>query len=190
MGYASKYLKACGQQCAISRTPAVNTYVSLKRSSRGATNPGAREAYWEGLILADTDLASGEIFQINGESYLTLSTRDDPATGELGLLAVKTNAVITHQRYSEEADSNGNIVQEWKDENTVTVFGQIVTASLRQQDPGLLDSARYVFYIAASCGVQKMDRIVYGGENYQVESLDTVALEGVVRMQLGIDTRS
>jgi len=190
MSYTTKYLQAYGQTCTILRTPAVQSYVSLKRASRGATNPGAREAYWEGLILASSSLASGEVFQISDDTYLTLSTGADPATGELVVLAAKTNASLTHQRYVETVDEYGNITQEWQTLNAdVPAFGQIVTAALRQQDPGLLDNARYVFHVAKSLGIQAMDRIVYNGANYQVESPDDVALPGVVRLQLGTDTR-
>lgn len=192
MTYAAKYLQAHGQQCTILRTPAVQSCVSLKRASRGATNPGTREAYWEGLIPASSSLASGEVFQIGSDKYLALSSATDPASGELSVLAAKTNAVLTHQRYVETVDSEtGNITQEWQALNTdVPAFGQVVTAELRQADPGLLDSARYLFHAAKSLGVQVMDRMVYSGANYQVESLDDIGLPGVVRLQLGIDTRA
>ncbi len=190
VSYVTKYLQTHGQTCSILRDPAVQSYVSLKRASSSATNPGTREAYWEGLILAASSLASGEVFQIGDDKYLTLSARTDPATGELAVFAAKTNAVLTHQRYAETVDEYGNIIQEWQTINTdVPAFGQIVTAELRQRDPGLLDNARYVFQVAKSLGVQVMDRIVYSNENYQVESLDDVALSGVVRLQLGVDIR-
>jgi len=190
MGYAAKYLQAYGQSCTILRVPTVQSYVSLKRASRGATNPGTREAYWEGLILAASNLASGEVFQIGSDKYLTLSAGTDPATGELSVLTAKTNAALTHRRYTETVDQYGNITQSWTTLNTnVPAFGQIVTAELRQQDPGLLDNARYVFQVAKSLGIQQMDRIIYNGANYQVESVDDVALPGIVRIQLSTDTR-
>ncbi len=191
MSYAARYLQAHGQQCAILRTPTVQSYVSLKQSSRGTTNPGAREAYREGLILAASALVSGEVFQVGDNKYLTLSTGTDPATGELTVFAAKTNATLTHQRYVETVDEYGNIIQTWTTLNAdVAGFGQIVTAELRQADPGLLDSARYLFYVAKSLGVQVMDRVVYNGANYQVESLDDIGLPGVVRLQLGVDARA
>lgn len=191
MGYAAKYLQAHGQPCTILRAPAVQSRVSLKRASRGATNPGTREAYWEGLILADSNLVSGEVFQIGSDKYLALSAGADPATGELSVLAAKTNASLTHHRYTETVDEYGNIIQTWTTlKADVPAFGQIVTAELRQADPGLLDNARYVFQVAKSLGVQAMDRMVYNGANYQVESVDDVALQGIVRLQLSTDTRA
>jgi hypothetical protein len=191
MSYAAKYLQSRGQQCTILRTPTTaQSYVSLKRSSKSTSSPGSREAFWEGLILASSVLVSGEVFQIGSDKYLTQSANSDPASGELALFAAKTNATLTHQRYVETVDGSGNIVQEWQTINAdVPAFGQIVTAELRQADPGLLDSARYLFQAAKSLGVQKMDRMVYNGANCQVDSVDDVALAGVVRLQLGADTR-
>lgn len=188
--YAAKHLQAHGQQCTILRDVPVQSHISLKRASRGATSPGTREAYWEGLMLAASNLVSGEVFQIGSDKYLTLSAGTDPATGELSVLAAKTNATLTHKRYTETVDDYGNITQAWTMLNAdVPAFGQIVTAALKQVDPGLLDSARYVFQVAKSLGVQPMDRLVYNGANYQVDSVDDVALAGVVRLQLGVDTR-
>jgi len=141
-------------------------------------------------MLAASNLVSGEVFQIGSDKYLTLSAGTDPATGELSVLAAKTNATLTHKRYTETVDEFGNITQAWPTLNAdVPAFGQIVTAALKQVDPGLLDSARYVFQVAKNPGVQPMDRMVYNGANYQVESVDDVALAGVVRLQLGVDTR-
>ena len=191
MGYAAKYLQAYGQPCAILRTPAVQSYVSLKRASRGATNQGMREAYWEGLILAASSLVSGEVFQIGSDKYLALSAGTDPATSELSILVAKTNAALTHQRYTETVDQYGNIVQTWTTLNAdVPAFGIAVTAALRQQDPGLLESTKFTFQLAKSLGVQVMDRIVYSGTNYQVDAVDDIALPGIVRIQLSTDTRA
>lgn len=190
VSYAAKYLQAHGQQCTILRTPAVQSYVSLKRASRSTTSPGAREAYWEGLILADSNLASGEVFQIGSDKYLTLSAGTDPATGELSVLTAKTNAALTHLRKEEAVDEFGNITETWTTLNAdVPAFGVAVTATLRQQDPGLLESTKFTFQLAKSLGIQVMDRIVYSGANYQVDAVDDVTLPGIVRVQLSTDTR-
>jgi hypothetical protein len=150
-----------------------------------------REAYWEGLILAASSLVSGEVFQIGSDKYLALSAGTDPATSELSILVAKTNAALTHQRYTETVDQYGNIVQTWTTLNAdVPAFGIAVTAALRQQDPGLLESTKFTFQLAKSLGVQVMDRIVYSGTNYQVDAVDDIALPGIVRIQLSTDTRA
>jgi hypothetical protein len=201
MGYAAKYLQAHGQPCTVVRnvtltlpgttTNVPQSYISLKRASRGVTNPGSREAYWEGLILAASEIASGEVLQIGNDKYLALSTGIDTATGELSVLVAKTNASLTHMRYTETVDQYGNIVQTWTTLNAdVPAFGQVVTAALRQADPGLLDSTRYVLQVAKSLGMLVMDRIVFNGDNYQVESIDDIGLSGVARIQLGMDVRA
>ncbi len=191
MGYAAKYLQAYGQPCTILRTLAVQSYVSLKRASRGATSPGTREAYWEGLILAASSLASGEVFQIGSDKYLTLSAWADPATGELSVLVAKTNASLTHQRYVESVDGWGNIIQTWTTLNVdVPAFIEIVTYQLRQFDPGLLEQTRYIAQVPKSIGVAILDRFVLDEDNYQVVSINNAGLRGISILQLGIDTRS
>jgi len=63
---------------------------------------------------------------------------------------------------------------------------------LRQYDMGLLPQTRYIFQVPKILGIVELDRIVYGtGDNnkYQVESIDDIALQGVVRIQLSKDMR-
>jgi len=43
--------------------------------------------------------------------------------------------------------------------------------------------------VPKSIGVIELDRMVFNDMNYQVDSIDDVALEGVVRIQLSVDTR-
>jgi hypothetical protein len=191
MSYAAKYLQAHGQACVIKRTPEVQSYASLKRSTRATRDPGTRDAYWEGLILAESLLASGEVVEIGGTQYLVQSVDADPASGELAFFAAKVNASLTHQRYTETVDPNtGNIIQGWTTLNaSLSAFGQVVTASLRQTDPGLLETTKYVFFVPKVAGVQVMDRLVLGGENLQVNAVDEIMLPGVARIQAGQDVR-
>jgi head-tail adaptor len=150
-----------------------------------------REAFWEGLILANSNLVSGEIFQIGNDKYLTMSTITDKTTGELYVSAAKTNATLTHSRKEEAADTSGNITETWTAlHSNISAYGQIVTAELRRTDPGLVDNAKYVFQLPKNIGVQAMDRLIYNGIDYQVESVDDIALLGVVRAQLSIDIRA
>jgi hypothetical protein len=188
MDYATQFLKHYGQTCTIARTPSVTSCVSLKRVSSRGNDPSVRDGLWEGLILADSALVSGDLFTLGSDVYLTQSAV--PADGGLTFFALKCNATVTHQRNVETADtSNGNITQTWTTLATVDAWGQIVTAKLRVEDPGLLDGAKYLFMVAKVLGVCEMDRLVYSGVNYLVESVDDIAMPGVVRLQLGVDTR-
>lgn len=190
MSYAEKYLKAHGQDCTIKRIPVVSSKVSIKRSTKSSRDLGSREAYWEGLILADSLLQSGEVLTIRSENYLVQSTNYDHASGEYSLFAAKSNATLIHKRETETLDENNNPVKVWSPINPeVVAYGEIVTSQLRQFDPGLLEQTRYIFQVPKSIGVLELDRIDYNGDNYQVASIDDVALKGIDRIQLAVDLR-
>jgi hypothetical protein len=193
MSYAEKFLKSKGQICIINRTPAATSKVSIKRSTRSSRDLGSREAYWEGLILADALLQSGEVLTIVADKYLVQSVNADPASTEHAFFAAKCNAVLQHKRETETVDENNNPVKAWLDVNpaapNVDAYGEIVTYQLRQFDPGLLEQTRYIFQVPKSIGVMELDRIVYNGDNYQVVSIDDVALKGIDRIQLAVDLR-
>jgi len=186
---AGRFLIAHGQECTVG-SPAVSSNVSMKRSSRNSTNPGTRDAMWEGLILGTSGLVSGDIMTVGVDRYLVQSVTSDAASGELAWFGAKSNTELHHYRYIETLDSSNNIVQSWSPlAVSVAAFGQIVTAELRQFDPGLLDSSKYVFWVPSSLGLQELDRLVMGGSNYQVDAVDDVMLPGVLRLQCGSDVR-
>jgi len=190
MSYAGKFLKSKGQSCIIERDEPVETKVSIKRSTRSSRDLGVREAYWEGLILMDANLQSGEIVTIGNDAFLVQSVNLDYASSEAAFFAAKCNAVIQHKRYEEAADDSGNIIQDWVTKNAdVSCYGQIITAQLRQEDPGLLDGTKYIFQVPKSLGVTMLDRFFYDGDNYQVTSIDSIGMAGVSRIQLSDDTR-
>jgi hypothetical protein len=190
MSYAGKFLKSKGQGCTINRTPAATSKVSIKRSTRSSRDLGSREAYWEGLILADALLQSGEVLTIGADKYLVQSVNADPASAEHAFFAAKCNAILQHKREEETLDENNNPIKIWATINAdVDAYGEIVTYQLRQFDPGLLEQTRYIFQVPKSLGVLELDRIVYNGDNYQVVSIDDVALKGIDRIQLAVDLR-
>jgi hypothetical protein len=188
--YMSSYLKAHGQDCTIQRIPPVETKVSLQRATKAVRIYGAREAHWQGLILSDANLQSGEVFTANNMTFLTQSVAFDPAAGEPMWFAVLVNTYLIHKREEEGHDEQWNPVVCWQTINgSVPAFGEIVNYLLRQQDPGLLEGTQYIFQVAKEMGFQNMDRIIYAGNNYKVESVDDVAMEGIVRLQASQDTR-
>lgn len=189
MSYAAKFLKSKGQDCIINRATPINTKVSIKRSTNASRDLGSREGYWQGLILADANLQSGEIITIGNNMYLVQTVTFDAASGECAFFAAKCNAVLQHKRYEEDT-KNGNIIREWDTLNSdVYSYGEIVTYRLRQEDPGLLDSTKYVFQVPKSLGVKLLDRFVFNDENYQVVSIDDIGLGGVARVQAAADIR-
>lgn len=189
MTYAKKFLMSRGQECIINRPTPVPSKVSIKRSTKASRDLGIREGYWEGLILADSNLKSGEIITIRDNKYLVQSTNYDPASMECAFFSAKCNATIQHKRYVEDVDANYNPIQEWKTINPdVACYGEIITSRMREVETGLEDNAVYIFQVPKSLGVALLDRFVYD-KNYQVVSIDDIGLEGVARVQLGMDNR-
>lgn len=192
MTYAEKFLNSHGQTITIQRNPTVTTKASLKRSTKAVRDPGIRDSSWEGLVLPDSNLVSGEIFSVGTDKYLVQSANLDVASGAIAFFAAKVNSTLTPLRRTEELDDEYNLVVTWKwtpASTTIDAFGQVVTYALRQYDPGLLESSRYIFYLPSSYGVEVLDRLVLNGENFMVNAIDPLMLEGVVRVQAGTDTR-
>lgn len=187
MTYASKWLAAFGTPCTVLPSGKVSS-LSMKQLSRRPTVYS--EPFWEGLIPSDSGLQSGDFIQVGQDYYLVLSVRADYSSGELAWLGLKTNAVLSHKRAEQSVDQNGNIIESWTTiSDTLRAFGEIVTAQMRQTDPGLLEATRYYFYAPKSSGVRVLDRIVYAGENYAVVAADDIAFSGVLRLQAGADQR-
>ncbi len=193
MSYAEKFLKSRGQDCIIERTVPINTRVSIKRSTKASRDLGVREAYWEGLIPQDVNLISGEIISIGIDKYLIQSTNYDHASTECAFFSAKCNAIVKHKRFIEDVDENYNPIQEWKDINPnrvdIPCYGTIVNYKLRQEEAGLLDSTVYIFQVPKTLGVEFLDRFVFAGKNYQVDSIDDIGMAGIARIQLSVDNR-
>jgi hypothetical protein len=190
MSYAGKFLLSKGQDCTILRDIPVSTKVSMKRSTKSSRDLGSREAYWEGLILSEVNLQSGEVFSIGSDYYLVQSVSFDPESHEHIFFAAKCNAVLTHKRYEEHTDDDNNVIQEWVTlHDNIHGYIEVVTYQLRQFDPGLLDQTRYITQVPKSLGSVLLDRYLFDGGKYEVVSIDSSGMEGVSRLQLGADTR-
>lgn len=191
MDNMKRHLLRRGIDCIIQRDPPQVTKISMRIITRASRDESGRESYCEGVVLADSNLQSGEVIEIEGARYLVQSVNADPTFGELVFFAAKVNASLTHQRYQETVDpETGNIVQEWVTLNaSLPVFGQAVTAALRQVDPGLLETTKYIFFVSKTAGVQLMDRVVFDGKNLHVNAVDDIMLPGVARIQAGQDVR-
>lgn len=189
LGYGVPFLKKWGSPCTVLRTPPVTSHVSMKGVSN-SSDPSVRDAVHTGIILPDSVLVSGDLFTAGGDTYLVQSVKPDDVSGTLLWFALKCNAMVDVKRFVETLDEEtGRIVQEWQTVATTPAWGQIVTARLRQTDPGLLDTARYLFQMPKALGLLVEHRLVYEGRNLKAESIDPIAMGGVVRVQLGDDTR-
>lgn len=183
MSYAGTFLKAAGHPCTVLRDPPVESFVSKRKASRSIQKG---EFFWEGLILADSNLKSGDIFQVGNTKYLTHYVNNN--SGELSWFAVKVNVDFTAKRLTSIVDEEGNVREEWQVVAEGVGFGEVVTAALRQADPGLLSSTKLILQIPKSHQIKKMDRVVIN-EDYQVDSVDNILVKGIARLQLAEDLR-
>jgi len=190
MNYTESFIRAHGDECIIKRTKDAPSYVSIKPATTSYSDN--RDLYREGLILADSNLASGEVMETGGEKLLVRSVYPDKQSGQLSFLASKVNAELTHRRYEETADEWGNVTQKWSIITSIVyATAQIVSAALRQQDPGLLPTTKWVFLIPAIATLQEMDRLEFnsGSTKCRVDSIDDIRLPGLLRVQCSDDLR-
>ncbi|HHX61000.1 MAG TPA: hypothetical protein GX707_09865 [Epulopiscium sp.] len=190
MSYAGKFLISKGQDCIIEREIPVDTKVSIRRSTKASRDLGIREGYWEGLIVADSNLKSGEIISIRDTKYLVQSSNYDPQSLEIAFFSAKCNIVFDHKRYIDDVDENFNPIQGWGDINyDIPSYGEVITSRLRQEDPGLLEGTIYILQVPKTLGVLELDRIIFSGEKYQIASIDDIGMSGISRIQLSRDLR-
>ena len=197
MSYSGNFLKANGQDCIIERTVPVTSKVSIRRSTKASRDLGIRAGYWEGLILAETKLSSGEILYIKDEitetRYIVQHTNYDPQSKEIAFFSAICNATIQHKRLVKDVDENFNPIQEWQDVNpykpNMYCYGEIINSRMRQEMPGLLEGTIYLLQVPKSLGVKELDRIRYNEKDCQVVSIDDIGLDGVWQIQLAKDLR-
>lgn len=190
MGYMTAYLKTYGQPTTILRTPPVATFASLAPAR--AQVVGITQALWRGLALREDGLQPGEVLTVTDVGdFLVLTARGDAASGETGIECLECNATVDWWRYVETVDEWGNIIREWQQLGTgIKAHGEAVTAALRRYDPGLLDGTRYLFWLPGNLDVQLLDRIVWGGQDLQVDAIDALSLPGVKKLQCSEDVRT
>jgi hypothetical protein len=189
MSYAKRFLRSKGQEATVLGN---TTYVSMKRSTNSTRDPGIRDAAWQGLAEADSNLSGGQVMTVGLDKYLIQSVNADAASGELAFFALKTNAVITPQRVTPSVDADNNILEVWSwtpSSMVIDAYGQVITNELRQYDTGLLDSSRFIFFVPASAELQTLDRLIVNGENLMVNDIDPLMLNGVARIQAAPDKR-
>ena len=200
--HEAQYLNRHGVSCTINRSPSVSAKVSIKHSTRG-TNYGLRESAYEGWI--DTLMTVGETFTVGSSVYLihALETLSDAYE----FTARKCNSLITLLSLTVTEDEYGNMIQTFADIVTdQDCYGQIVTASLRETDPGLLPTTVRIYTIP-EVSVKVLDRLIhqcaqqqaidmgavydstYGGARFKVDSIDDILIPGLKRIQVSPDTR-
>jgi hypothetical protein len=179
-----------GDVCSVSsRAPAVASKCVLSPSTKSGWRFSERTDYLDGLIPASVGLAAGEVVSVAGKSVIVMSIAGEDC-GITSFLGARTNADLNWQRPTPSVDADNNVITTYPTVSAdVPAFGQLVTAQLRQEDPGLLLSTKYLFMIPAAYGIGRMDRVVMNTVPCQVDDLDNIIMEGIIRLQCSEDTR-
>jgi hypothetical protein len=191
MSYMNSFLKTYGQDCTIARIPDADIHILMKRTTKAINDLATHDSYFDGIVEGDNKPISGDILTVDGNKYIVQSVIKDYRFAGYSIFIVKTNSVITYKDKTPCLDSNNNVTYSWESKySNIDVFMLIITGQMRIYDIGLLESTRYLCQIPKSYTIQKMGRVVYNGENYQIVSIDDSGLEGVNNIQLAADIRS
>jgi len=189
MDYTDRFIRRNGEACTIiSRTPTLVSKCIVAPVTKSGWRISDRKDYWDGMVPVSAGLTSGEVIAVSDKEILVMSTSTE--SGVTKFMGTRTNANLNWQRQTASVDENYNVIMVWTSISAdVPAFGQLVTARLCQEDPGLLPNTKYLFYIPASYSMAQMDRVVFGTVSCQVDSLDSIIMDGILRLQCSEDTR-
>jgi hypothetical protein len=192
MDYTERFLKRKGETATItSRIPVDVSRVILSPSSRSGWRIGERNSYWDGLILGSSQLAVGEVLEANDKTLIVLTTDNDPVSGQMKFTAAKKNADLTWEAQTTSINQDNNVIVVWSTVSAdIPAYGQVVNASLIQEDPGLLPTTKYLFYIPDTYKIKKMNRVIFNSVSCQVDHIDDIILPGIYRLQCSDDQRT
>ena len=161
-----------------------NEYIVFKRVARSSSR-FSENNIWHGLLQDITAITNGDIVTCGTDVYFVVAMRKSYLSNTAQLY--KTNCSPTVVRLVKHY-TNGTY-----DYNTETLVGATValqediTGKMQQFDAGLLPKTIKKFIVKAD--VKLLDRIKLGGKNYQVDSINTTAYEGLLEVQCSEDTR-
>jgi len=197
--YTERLIKRKGQPCEIiSRTPTVISKCITAPSTKAGWRFGDRDSYVDGITLLDTSLTSGEVVLVSGfvsgysgqKEIIVMAVNGDPIGQVISFLGAKATLHFDWQQQQVSTDANYNVIQTWANVSTsVPAYGQTVTAALRQSDPGLLPTTKYLLDTPSAYDIKRFDRIAFNGVSAQVDDLDKIILDGIIRLQCSEDTR-
>lgn len=154
----------------------------MKQTTRGS-NFGLRDSLYEGWI--DHALGVGESFQIGTFIYLVSSL--SPLSDAYEFKALRCNSEVTISKLTKSDSDSGDLVQSFTNPVSLWSYGQTVTSSLRETDPGLLDTTVRVYAIP-SMEVDLLDRLTHESD-FQIDAIDTLWLPGLLKLQVSPDAR-
>lgn len=192
MDYSTRFLQRRGQDCTVAtRDPPEESKCQIAPSSKSGFRVTDRHNFWEGIILSGTGLVAGDVVNVGSTDFLVFSVYNDPVAGVDKFMGAQRNLDIGWFRQTASTDANYNVITTWATVSAdIPCFGQTVTAFLRQDDPGLLEDTKWLFHVPNVYNIQKMDRVVFGVVSCQVDYIDTLILDGIIRLQCSDDKRA
>lgn len=140
------------------------------------------------LLLA-SNLVVGEIVTAGSESYLIVVSKKEVVQGqEISIIAhgMLCNTTLTATRGVLTYDTDGNPTGTTTSTviNAVACRADVVTASMRLADPGLLASTVLKVYATNNVSLQVLDKATVNGKYYRVDDINTLEFPGCMVLQL------
>lgn len=187
MGFMEGMLVNKGYTITVQRTVPVTSHWMRQRFSRSQDANVRNSMFW-GYVLSSSSLVSGDIC-VEGELSFLVQSTSPHESGELEWFGLQCNADVELQRETKTPDGRGDYTITWPTIGSSKGWVQAVTAALRSTDPGLMPNTKFTMQVTKSLGARVLDRLVYGGKNYRIESVDDVGMDGVAKLQLSEDYR-
>ncbi|WP_391573865.1 hypothetical protein [Cohnella sp.] len=169
--------------------------VILSRDTRATTVIG-KEYQYNGVFAPTSAVQNGSLIETD-DTFFVQTLRPTTAQDRYCSL-IKINDRITIQRYTKTFDANDNATAEFVTaQEDCPTFAQLITAQLRQDEPGLLPTTVYVLQLLTSAAVRdprevslpSPDRIILNGRPYKADVVDRVKYPNLLFVQLSEDAR-
>lgn len=152
-------------------------------------------------LLSESNIATGELVQTAKESYLIIVSKPEVVQGQnISIIAhgILCNVTITVSRDTPVYDDDGNLI----DTTQATVLSglcraDMVTARMRQEDPGLLPTTLLKVYAPYDSSLQLLDKVQLGNYSnviqpptfipygeYRLDVINRLEIPGVMVLQL------
>lgn len=156
---------------------------------RGKSTTRFTENYiYESLLQNDTLIVNGDVIVRTGGDRLFVVSRRDSYLSKIAQMQ-KINCTVDIVRLVDKYSGTIKVGQQEQSLFTNQPSVQtVITANMRLYDSGLLASTTRKFLLP-NIGIQKLDRIKFNHDNFQVDAIDPMAYEGLLLVQTSQDTR-
>ena len=187
--WKSSHISNDGVSVTIDRTPTDYTGKAIIAKIKGSYSNYSLANRRMINLLNESNAATGEIVKYGNESYLLTVVRPEIVSGaSISLIAqaLLCNATLTVTSETPTYDDNGNPtgVSASTILDAVPCSATVITARMRQEDPGLLANALLKVYAQNSDAIALLDKATIGGNNYRVDHIDRLEVPGAMVLQL------